>query len=119
MQIRSIAVISAREGATLCSSCAKIATIKMWWLFWILSVIYGFRAVWSSICLLQIVQTIRCDQILPVADDQDPLTAIFHGQLREVGHASRQVYHADVEMAGQEGNHAVGEGIPRRKEKKS
>ena len=61
--------------------------------------------------LLHIPQAIRCDQIFPIADNEDAVAVVCGGQLGEVGFAPREVDHADVKVAGQEGNHAVGEGV--------
>ena len=61
-------------------------------------------------------KAIRGDEIFSVADHQDPLAVVGLAQLGEVGHTAREVDHANVKVARQEGNHAVGEGVPCQKQ---
>ena len=67
---------------------------------------------------VQACQAVRGDEILSVADHQHAAAGVFLAECREVGIVgiAREVDHEDIEMAGEEGNHAVGKGILRQQQ---
>ena len=63
-------------------------------------------------------QTVGGNEVFAVADHQNAAASVLLAEGGEVGivGVAREVDHENIEMAGKEGNHAVGEGIPRQEQ---
>jgi hypothetical protein len=72
------------------------------------------RIKWDS---TQKGQAVRRNEIFTVADHQNTAAAVLLAKGREVGivGGAREIDHENIEMAGEEGHHTVGERIPRQK----